>query len=191
MAAAAAPKKVFKSTVVVAPDAEQDAEFFAAIQEIRKTHDKAFKRWPPHINMLWPFHPEPLVAASAEKLRARLATVEPFTLTFDRLSYFQQKQACTVHLAPTSNPPGALQALQAIMVEVFPECTELSTRSPHGFTPHLTLAQYPNKAKTDQEIATIMKTWKPFTLLVDKVYIMTRGDETPFTVKEVVHLKRD
>ncbi len=33
-------------------------ELCEQIENVRKAHDKAFERWPPHINLLFPFIPE-------------------------------------------------------------------------------------------------------------------------------------
>ena len=118
---------------------------------------------------LWPFFSAEHVGECAEQLRQRLATVPAFTLHFDKFSYFKQKQACTVHLKPRSEPEDALHKLQEIMVSVFPECDDLSKRSDEGFTPHLTVGQWPSEKKTEEAIRQLMTTWKPFELRVSKV----------------------
>lgn len=55
--------KEFKSSLCIIPP----AEFWDPIQEIRRVHDSGFLRWPPHINLLYPF--VPWRDAEAEALR--------------------------------------------------------------------------------------------------------------------------
>lgn len=39
------------------PDDTAAYEGLQKIQDIRRRYDKAYLRWPPHINVLWPFYP--------------------------------------------------------------------------------------------------------------------------------------
>jgi len=46
--------KSHKSAIVIVP--QVSPEFLEFIQNIRQKHDKAFKRWMPHINLIYPFY---------------------------------------------------------------------------------------------------------------------------------------
>lgn len=46
--------KVVKSALVVMPPPEA----WIAIQRVRMVHDKSYYRWPPHLNVLYPFLPD-------------------------------------------------------------------------------------------------------------------------------------
>lgn len=46
--------KVVKSALVVMPPPEA----WTAIQRVRKVYDKSYYRWPPHLNVLYPFLPD-------------------------------------------------------------------------------------------------------------------------------------
>jgi poly(A) polymerase len=58
------------------------------IQVIRKTHDKSFKRWMPHVNIFFPFlHPDQF-DESSKKLGLALSKVKPFKITLKQFSKF-------------------------------------------------------------------------------------------------------
>ena len=56
---------------------------WAQIQDVRCVHDRAFRRWPPHINLLYPFLPDDAAgadfAAAAQLACRRLSTMATFT----------------------------------------------------------------------------------------------------------------
>lgn len=136
-------KTIFKSAVcVILPQ-----ELWGPVQEIRKEHDKAYERWPPHINFLFPFISDQYFVEAAQILTETLANVPPFVVRFKELSYFEQSKAWTVHLKPTTEKDASgkdpLIELQKLIQSQFPYCDQLSTRSPDGFHPHLTVAQFP------------------------------------------------
>ena len=68
-----------------------------AIQHIRCFQDKSFVRWPPHINLLYPFH-EHQLAAAAERAAEALRTTGPFTVTLSRFGVFDHGGSATVWL---------------------------------------------------------------------------------------------
>jgi nucleoside-triphosphatase THEP1 len=55
-----------------------DASLWPAIQSIREKHDKHIVRWPPHINILYPFVPVEDFDDTAAKLSRVLADFAPF-----------------------------------------------------------------------------------------------------------------
>ena len=119
------PSPAFHTALCVIPP----AELCALIERTRAQHDKAYARWPPHINLLFPFvgdivgrgngsgedssstFPPDVVAA----VRAALLRVEPFDVVLDHHHFLQQGKRrkglynFTVHLAPAD--PGPLQRL--------------------------------------------------------------------------------
>ncbi|KAG2496511.1 hypothetical protein HYH03_005335 [Edaphochlamys debaryana] len=55
----ASPPKVHTTTIAVVPP----AHVWRSIQALRCFRDKSFVRWPPHINLLYPFHPDDALGA--------------------------------------------------------------------------------------------------------------------------------
>jgi len=65
---------------------------------------QGYIRWPPHINMAYPFLPYEKLAAAAEQLTGAFSTVQPFALRFDDFDLFEHgKSSCTVWLKPQPN----------------------------------------------------------------------------------------
>ncbi len=135
-----------KAALIVGPP----EDLWGPIQAIRATHDKAYDRWPPHVNVLWPFLPVAQADEAAKRARAALARVRPFQLTLATFGHFVQSKKVTVHLQPRTDPPDALRALQDALLTVFPDCTHLREHE-HGFSPHLTVGQWA-KAALSKEI---------------------------------------
>lgn len=86
--------KVHKSAVCIIPP----KQYWDTIQAIREKHDKAFQRWPPHINLLYPFIPEEYFADA--KRRLNLGSIDPFEITFRELSCFTHGRNSTLILKP-------------------------------------------------------------------------------------------
>jgi len=107
------------------------------VNEIRNKHDRAAKRWPPHINFLFPFIPLSEFEDVREKLQGYLQNEFSFELVLDELSFFSQGRGkITFHLKPNKESEQKLQSLFAIIQEALPGIS-----SKKEFHPHLTLGQ--------------------------------------------------
>lgn len=168
--------------IVAPPLGEQDD-----IQEIRARRDKAFDRWMPHINMLWPFRPAACFGEAVPQLQAALAQVPPFKLALREFAFFEHSKSCTVFLRPETEPADALQQLQQAMLQAFPDCDDLATRHENGFSPHLTCGQWA-KAEVQRAVERLNADWEPLEFEVTEVQVISRGNDTPFEVAECVPL---
>ena len=82
-----------------------------------------------------------------------------------------------------------MMATQAALERAFPFANDLSTISPAGFTPHLSVGQYDDKETASEALETMNATWAPMTFEVDAVYIISRaGPDAPFEFKARVPL---
>jgi len=180
--------KVHTSAVVVIPPEEQ----WQKIQEIRRKHDKAFFRWMPHINLLYPFVPDSEFGGAVERFRGVLRDAAPFTVSFNTFDFFEHgRRSCTMYLKP--EPPNALIKLQKDLESVFPDCNDLSTLSADGFHPHLTVGQFNGQPATLKKKTEFLDpkgsiAWKPITFTVDKVHLISRTGIKPFEIVESVSL---
>jgi 2'-5' RNA ligase len=139
------PHLSFKSALVLLPS----VKIIAPIEPVRRVYDKHFARWPPHMNLLYPFltSPSDLNESSQlrlkEDVRARIKkvteSVEPFQIFLNAdppgtFSHDRTSGSRTVWLGPSSQD---VQQLQAALQAEFCECN-YDTRP---FTPHLSVGQ--------------------------------------------------
>merc|ERR1712129_483835 len=111
---------------------------FAAVQEIRKSHDPAFERWMPHINIIYPFVTAD--QATFQRLHGNLS-FEPFELNLSRFGIFQHSSSSsTVYLGPDAAGVDKLQMLHQQLTGSLP--SGLFATCDKQFVPHLTLAKY-------------------------------------------------
>jgi len=174
-------QKVFTTAIVVVPP----QELWPQIQAIRKVHDKAFVRWPPHINLIYPFVNVSEFGGAASALSDHLSkTIAPFSVTFSNFKFFQHgKSSCTVWCNPQVEKGDELKTLQKNLQEVFPFCDDQSTKSHDGFQPHLSVGQFSGKVQSEQTINEFTKNWSPISFQVNEVFLIARKGEDPFEFK--------
>jgi 2'-5' RNA ligase len=136
-------------------------EFHDKINEIRSQQDRAYPRWMPHINFMFPF-------VSVDKFddvhnELKNVGITNMDITFEGIGYFSQAKQVTFHLKPDLPSTKKLQAINKII------CTTLHwvdskkhnignaerltnignaerlTNICNEFTPHCTLAQCQKK----------------------------------------------
>jgi len=164
-----------KSAVVIIPP----EELWGPIQEIRKIHDKAYKRWMPHINMLYPFVNGEHFEAVVDNIRQAISSITPFKVSFKNFNYFNHG---AVWLQPQTENNNVV-TLQSLLERAFPYCNDLSKKSENGFTPHLSVGQWPKKDLKTASV-TLQKGWKdPIEFTVNEICMISReGFEDPFRV---------
>lgn len=173
-----------RSALVILPPEEA----WPAIQAIRAAHDPSFARWMPHINLIYGFVPEERFDEAAALLGPALMALAPFPVTLSALRTFAHPGSTTVWLEPVSEPAGALRALQAAAQALFPRCDEQQTRSPAGFTPHLTVAKL-GKGGDPALLASWQRALRPQRFLVREVALISRRGDEPFVVRRVLPLR--
>ena len=102
------------------------------IQKIRKNYDKAYGRWPPHINFFFPFiYKMQIDEGLVKQIKDALVDIKPFKVEFDHISYFNfgKDKPITIWLGPQDPKP--------FEKPLFPRLKSKYK----NFTPHLTLAQ--------------------------------------------------
>jgi 2'-5' RNA ligase len=160
-----------------------------AIDSVRRFADKAFPRWMPHINLIYPFLPEdsPALTAYFRKLQRYLSEVEPFDIILKDVGTFPQSDGPTIHLRPEAGESSALTSLYAAVVGPYP----VPQRKP--FVPHLTIAQFPLPNDRDHgvlsglnEKALMKHLSSRFSLQfrVAEICFISRTGNKPFEVKK-------
>jgi 2'-5' RNA ligase len=146
-------------------------EVWEPIQAIRRVHDRQFRRWMPHVTILYPFVTRALLDRALPAASEALSELAPFEVTLARFDVFRHRGATTtLWLAP--EPKAALVALQAASLHRFPECSATS-RFPGGFTPHLSVGQ-----THDEECLRVLRAelerWTPLAFTVRNLTIIVR-----------------
>lgn len=170
--------KSVKSAICIIPPQEH----WDSIQLIRRSNDKAFERWMPHVNLVYPFVPPARLAAAVSAVAAAVKAIAPFKASFARYGNFVQPKSLTGFVQPEPIEP--FRQLNAALEKAFPDCDDLSTRGEDGFHPHLSLGQWGKGSVLER----VLPAWKPFEMQVDRVYIIERTDDTPFEVRYEVRL---
>jgi 2'-5' RNA ligase len=170
------------AVVLVPPE-----EVWPPLQEVRRARDRQFRRWMPHVTLLYPFAPRPEVPALLPPpLRAACARLAPFDVTLAQVRAFRHRGgSATLWLAP--EPAAPLVALQAALQAAAPAFAHTS-RFAAGFTPHLSVGQAADTAATEAALAELAATWRPLVFRAAEVSVLAREGDRPFEVLEVLRL---
>lgn len=196
----------YKTAIALLPP----SSITSPIEAVRSVHDKHFKRWPPHINLIYPFLASPLEPPDgtsprlSQAIRARLekavSEIRAFqvSLVADPPGTFtHSRTSTTVWLGPV--PDKNVRELQTALQVEFAECDG----DQRAFTPHLSLGQALTAEATEQLRKDIgngvvefnnLKDGAPKTIdwFVDKVFVIKReGFHSRFTVVGSVDLPQE
>ena len=177
--------KSYKTAVVAIPP----DHLWKPIQGLRHQYDRHYRRWMPHITLMYPFRP----ASAFEQVTAPLAQVcrslEPFEVQFTRFDLFvHSARYATLYLVP--EPARALEVLQIALLEIVPDCDDVM-RFAGGFTPHLCVGQ--TRSQEAQSLcAGWQATWQPLAFTLAHVYLIWRNDppDDIFRMGPLLHLGR-
>jgi 2'-5' RNA ligase len=177
-------QKTFTTAVVLIPPSEVQP----AIQAIRQVHDRHFKRWMPHITLLYPFRPSHEFDRLAQQFSALREAIEPLQVTLAELRWFRHRRdSYTLWLAP--QPKDALVRLQAALERVVPDCDDVA-RHRDGFTPHLSVGQVRGERRMLALQQGLQAAWQPITFTVREVNLIWRGEppDDVFRIGQTVRL---
>jgi 2'-5' RNA ligase len=152
------------------------------LDSIRNTYDKAAKRWPPHINFLFPF----VSPSQFEQIKVLLGEIESigsFDIKFNKLSYFSQgKGNITFHLGLDDESEHNLQKIYAAIRRLLP-MVEVKR---NDFHPHLTLGQC-KLTEWNNVLCNEMTNWlgEGITVRFDKITFVHRNMESMDKMVEV------
>lgn len=142
------------------------------IQSIRSVHDKAYPRWMPHINLIYPFVPESEFTSMKSRLESIINSKSSFEIEFDQTSfeYFKKGNECTFHLRPiqTKDVVELQQAIENLLPNFF--------KNKRPFEAHLTLGQTTTSRISDILIEMKSK-WKTIKFSIDRICMISREDD--------------
>ncbi|KAH6672411.1 2'-5' RNA ligase superfamily-domain-containing protein [Halenospora varia] len=111
------------------------------INSLRKLHDKAYHKWEPHINILYPFvHPSLLTSTMGVLRSSFLAPTGPIKVTLSQAGSFKHRRNATVFLKPGEDSEHEICELRRKLVQVL-GVDEREGTVDGTFRPHLTVGQ--------------------------------------------------
>jgi 2'-5' RNA ligase len=151
------------------------------IDRFRMVYDRAHGKWPPHINLIYPFVSIDNLPRSIELIQSKLLTLNPESghinihLRLDTLDYFSHRQGNTIFIAPNDEGGGrSLKSLRGAILEAFKNGDEIQE-----YRPHLTIGQSPANASPFWEYllgkASLLL---PLELRVEELIVLVR-ERTP------------
>jgi 2'-5' RNA ligase len=173
-------RKFYTSAIVLIPP----QSLWPPIQEIRRVYDRAYVRWMPHINLIYPFVHNDAFPQILPKLSQALAPLQPFTISLERFKFFPHTTNYTMWLEP--KPNSEVIKLHNILVKTFPEFDDLDTINERGFTPHLSVGQQKDYKELLEKIDELQKKWQPLQWNVGEVYLISRFEKNPHEVRYIV-----
>lgn len=163
---------------IIAPEEFQDK-----INQVRSKYDRAYPRWMPHINLLFPF----VSLDNFEDIVDRLKELNDFgeiDLNMNEINYFSQGKNVTVHIKPSNKNrlSELFEKITILLPEIKPKHNE--------FHPHLTLAQF-KKSELNEKLKELQE-WlgDGFVFKINKISLIKRNDNSPFVVEKEVMLNK-
>jgi 2'-5' RNA ligase len=160
--------KTHKSAVVVIPP----EEIWGPIQGLRRQYDRHYRRWMPHITLLYPFRWGTDIPQLIPSMARACRKVEPFEVRLTRFDLFtHSRRSATLFLIP--EPADALKKIHNALLAVAPDCDDVS-RFAGGFHPHLSVGQLPGRQARDIRDRW-QATWRPLVFTLTYIHIIQRN----------------
>jgi 2'-5' RNA ligase len=177
-------KKTHATAVVLIPP----VDVWEPIQAIRERHDRHFRRWMPHITLIYPFRPRAEFEAIAHRFAVVCREITPFHLELGEVRCFRHRgENFTLWLAPEPKP--TLVHLQAALGRLVPDCDEVMQHR-DGFTPHLSIGQARGEGERVALEQALRAIWRPQSFIAGEISLIWRGapPEDVFRVGQTVRL---
>ena len=173
------PVKTHKSAVVAIPP----RDLWGPIQGLRRQYDRHYRRWMPHITLLYPFRPDTLTPRLIPLMARACRKVEPFEVRLTRFDLFARtRRSATLFLIP--EPVDAFKRIHICLLDVTPDCDDVA-RFSGGFHPHLSVGQLPIKQSRVLRDGW-QATWRPLVFTLTHIHVIQRN-QPPDDVFRIVH----
>jgi len=164
-------------------------EVWEPIQRIRRRFDRQFRRWMPHITMLYPFRPATQFDQVASILGPVCRAARPLEIELRTFHRFAHAHSFTMWLAP--EPAEPIRRLQARLLACVPECNDVCLHE-GGFTPHLSVGQARSAEELEARLSELRSTFQPMRFVISDVALIRRGrsPDSRFEVDRLLPLGR-
>ncbi|EKG15696.1 Endonuclease/exonuclease/phosphatase [Macrophomina phaseolina MS6] len=154
------------------------------VDTLRAAYDKAYQKWPAHLNLVYPFvHPDSIqTAASLVRSALSKANLKETKLKLSETGYFTHKHSSTVFIRPEDD-----HELQHIRAAVLAEFHQSATQP---YSPHMTIGQASNEELRDslQAKASLIPSveWP-----LKELAILVRGEDNAMKVSRTIRICAD
>ena len=192
---------VHHSTIaLVPPSGPADTALWERLQQTRwNLRDKGYFRWPPHVNLVYPFINPASYDAVIPALTEAASNIQPFRVTLNTFGTFGGRTRGVLWLDPhvvTTTEEGKedpIYELQSCLMQALRSApNNIVFSSTHSrFRPHMTLCHYSNIMAADEKAHDLSSEWitHPVTFDVNEIYIMERkGDDGQFCIAHTLPL---
>ncbi len=163
-------KKTHKTAVVIIPP----KDVWAPIQRIREKYDRQFRRWMPHITLIYPFRPFEEFEEIYSNFENVCREIRDFKVELVEFKFFKHYgENYTIWLAP--QPSEEIVKLQDRLQVIVPDCDDVR-RFENGFTPHLSVGQVKGKDKLENLLMEFRNSWRPIRFSVNSIFFIWRDD---------------
>ena len=164
------PNKTHTTAVVLIPSEAVQPP----IQAIRRIHDRNFKRWMPHITLLYPFAERRDFTEITSALVKASQQTSPFSIELARFDAFQHRKSCTMFLVP--EPADEIARLHSTLLQHLPDYDD-TAQFAGGFHPHLSVGQFQTRSlHTEQQ--RLQEEWQPIQCEIAHLSLIYRSPET-------------
>lgn len=177
--------KVYTSAMVIIPS----EEIWPFIQKIRRTYDRHYYRWMPHITLLYPFRPENEFEVIKGRLDNLCKGINPFNIRLSEFKYFSHKsQNFTLWIDP--EPRDLIKSLQNDLLSLFPDCNDVNLHK-NGYIPHLSVGQVRGKNNLMSILDEFQENWEELRFNLEKISLISRKPfkNSRFEIKKTISLK--
>jgi len=162
--------KTHKTAVVILPP----EDLWLPIQTIRQIHDRHFRRWMPHITMIYPFRPYEKFNQLAEQFSSICKNILPFKIDLAGFKYFRhRKENYTLWVAPEPKEP--IVDLQKALLNPVPDCDDV-TKFKNGFTPHLSVGQIKGNPEMLKLKDALQTSWISLSFELNEICFICRNE---------------
>jgi 2'-5' RNA ligase len=154
-------------------------------------------RWPPHINMVYPFALPDEYERILPTLQDTMIRFKPFTITLNKFDTFGGRDRGVLWLHPESSYGSSEEAEDTIIHSLHAHLNDVLSSvgvlpSPKPFNPHMTVSHYSSKQEAEEVRARLQAEWKPISFVVNELLVMERrGDNGQFHIAWRLPLRGD